>query len=120
MTAEAPNDVGQDFSPAHKYARKAAVLLAVLETAVLNLGAARAVPLIDAVKKGDAAAVSTLIARRVDVNVRELDGATALHWAVHRDDMKTVNLLLAAGADVKAATSYGVTPLGLAAENGSA
>jgi len=40
-----------------------------------------------------------------------------LHWAVRADDLAKVNKLLAAGADVKTANRYGVTPLFLACEN---
>ena len=76
--------------------------------------------LIDAVKRGDTAAVRALLRQRVDVNTPEVDGATALHWAVHRDNVETVDLLLGAGADVAAANRYGVVPLSLACLNGSA
>ncbi len=44
---------------------------------------------------------------------------TALHWAAHHDDLDTVKLLIAAGADAKAANRYGVTPLSLACTNGN-
>jgi len=43
---------------------------------------------------------------------------TALHWAVQRDAVEIVDLLLAAGADVSASNHYGVTPLTLASLNG--
>jgi ankyrin repeat protein len=48
------------------------------------------------------------------------DGTTALHWAVRQDDVKKVEALIKAGADVKAANRYGVAPIALAATNGSA
>ncbi len=44
---------------------------------------------------------------------------TALHWAAHRDDFEAARLLVDAGADVKAANRYGVTPLSLACVNGN-
>ncbi len=75
--------------------------------------------LIDAVKKQDAAAVRALLEKRVDVNVRQGDGATALHWAAHRDDVDMTALLVRAGANVNAADDLGVTPLSLACANGS-
>ena len=75
--------------------------------------------LIDAVKNNDTAAVRALIAQRVDVNATEVDGSTALHWAAQRDNPEIVDLLLAAGANPKAANRYKVTPLFLAATNGS-
>jgi cytohesin len=48
------------------------------------------------------------------------DGTTALHWAVHRGDVRAAQALLAAGADANAANRYGVRPAYLAAENGDA
>src|SRR5262245_61953992 len=48
------------------------------------------------------------------------DGTTALHEAVRQNDLKKVEALIAGGADVKAATRYGVTPINLAALNGNA
>ena len=78
------------------------------------------VPLIEAVKAADEAAVRNLLTGRVDVNTPEADGTTALHWAVDGDHPELVGLLLRAGASVKAANRYGVTPLWLACTNGSA
>ena len=53
------------------------------------------------------------------MNQAQADGMTALHWAAHRDDLETAKLLVNAGADVKAANRYGVTPLSLACTNGN-
>ena len=64
-------------------------------------------------------AVRALIAAKADVNATEVDGSTALHLAVDAGDEETARLLLAAGARATAATRYGVTPLALAARNGS-
>jgi ankyrin repeat protein len=82
----------------------------------VGLSAADA-PLVEAVKKGDSAAVLLLLRQKVDVNAPEADGTTALHWAVNRDDLATTKLLLGAGANVEAANRYGVTPLSLACVN---
>ncbi|HXD73511.1 MAG TPA: ankyrin repeat domain-containing protein [Vicinamibacterales bacterium] len=76
--------------------------------------------LIDAVKRGDAVAVRTLIAQKSDVNAPDVDGSTALHWAAQRDDLAMADLLIAAGANVKAKTRYNVTPLSLACTSGDA
>ena len=76
--------------------------------------------LIDAVKAGNRAAAAAIVKQPGVVNSPEQDGTTALHWAVRGDDAEMVKLLLAAGADVKAANRYGVRPLGLAAVNGNA
>jgi ankyrin repeat protein len=98
--------------------RIAGVVAIVLAAAV---GVARAESrLIGAVKSGDRVGVRALIDQHVDVNGAEVDGTTALHWAVRAEDLDTVELLLQAGADEKAANRYGVTPLSLAAENGNA
>ena len=82
--------------------------------------AADAADLIEAVRGRDHAAVATLLAQGVDVSARQPDGATALHWAAHHDDLETVQQLLAAGADAGAANDYGATPVWLAATNGNA
>ncbi len=82
--------------------------------------AAAAERLLDAVKAQDPDAVRTVLAEGVDVNARQPDGATALHWAAYRDDLDTVSVLIGAGADVNAANELGATALWLAADNGSA
>jgi ankyrin repeat protein len=74
----------------------------------------------DAAKHQNTAAVKMLIAKHVDVNGPQEDGATALHWAAHWDDLETADLLIRGGANVNAANELGVTPLSLACENGSA
>jgi ankyrin repeat protein len=74
----------------------------------------------DAAMRGDDAAVRAAIARKADVNAPRVDGSTALHWAVERDDAEMAERLIAAGAQVSARTREGVLPLQLAAINGSA
>lgn len=76
--------------------------------------------LIGAVKTGQIETVRTLIGTGADVNLRQGDGATALHWAAHRNDLDAADLLIAAGAGVNAANELGATPLWLAAMNGTA
>ena len=68
----------------------------------------------DAAMKGDKAAVRMLIAQKADVNAPQVDGATALHWAIYRDDEELVDLLIRSGANVKAVNRDGVTPLAMA------
>ena len=77
-------------------------------------------PLVTAVRNKDAAAVRSLIAKRVDVNATAGDGATALHWAAYHDDTVIAEALLAAGARVDVANDLGITPLYLASANGNA
>ena len=55
--------------------------------------------------------MQALIAQRANVNAAEPDGMTALHWAVRANDVPTAQLLMRAGANVKAASRYGITPL---------
>jgi ankyrin len=94
--------------------------------AVLLLGAAAFVTgagpseVADAMAKGDKAALRLLLQQKADVNARQVDGATALHWAVHRDDLEAADLLIRAGADVNAANRHGVTPLAMASLGGNA
>jgi hypothetical protein len=75
--------------------------------------------LADAAERMDRAAIRTLLQQHVDVNTPQVDGMTALHWAAFKDDLDTSQLLLRAGASVKAANRYGVTPLSLACVNGN-
>jgi ankyrin repeat protein len=87
---------------------------------LLHAPAAAGPPLIEAIKRGDTAAVRALLHKRADVNAAEADGTTALHWAVHAESRDLVTMILRAGADVSAANRYGVTPLMLASAAGSA
>ena len=84
-----------------------------------SFAAGNELPLIAAVKAGDAQAVRTPVKQAGAVNAAEPDGTTALHWAVRANDLATVQLLLRAGAKANAANRYGVTPLSLAAVNGN-
>lgn len=89
---------------------------------VVLMASAQAAPdrrLVDAVKRQDRAAAIALLEQRVDVNVAQGDGATALHWAAHWNDVELAGLLLGAGASVDAANDLGVTPLVLACGNRS-
>ena len=45
--------------------------------------------LVGAVKTKNAGLTAELIRRRVDVNAAQGDGATAIHWAAHWDDLNT-------------------------------
>ena len=84
-----------------------------------ELSAAGDARIADAAKAMDGAAVRSLIQHKADVNAPQVDGSTALHWAVHNDDLPTAKALIEAGANVKAANRYGVTPLTLACTNGN-
>ncbi len=77
-------------------------------------------PLIEAVKRQNETAIAELLAKKIDVNATQADGATALHWAVHRNDLETTKLLIESGAKVDVTNDFGVTPLSLACTNASA
>ena len=96
----------------------AAALAAFLVAGTVGLPAAGDdLRLIEALQRRDSGTARKLLGAGVDVNVRRGDGATALAWAAHWDDLETAGLLLAAGADPNAANALGVTPLMLAATN---
>src|SRR5258706_7780354 len=84
------------------------------------VAAAPRAALADAVEQRDKTSVRTLLGTGVDVNAAQVDGTTALHWAVYNDDAETVALLLRAGANVNAVNRYGVPPLAQACKNGNA
>ncbi len=88
----------------------------LLSTACAQLAPAADARLADAVMSGEKDAIRTV--DRNTINTPQPDGTTALHWAVRHDDLATADALIKAGADVKAATRYGVTPMALAATNG--
>src|SRR5262245_55275339 len=91
----------------------------VMMVPVAAIGAGNSLSLMDAVKSGNRGADQALLKQRTDVNQRESDGMTALHWAVRANDTETTQLLIRAGANVKAANRYEITPLSLAATNGN-
>ncbi len=96
-------------------------LIAVPLLALLNVAAAEnSVSLADAVKSQNATAMRALIKQRADVNAREVDGTTPLHWAAYNNDAAAVEILLKAGANPNTTNRYGVTPLSLACETGNA
>ncbi len=77
--------------------------------------------LADQAKEGNLEGVRALLAQQVDVNSAQGDGMTALHWAAYRDDLPMAELLIEAKANPEPETRVGaVTPLILAARNGSA
>src|ERR1700747_9342 len=92
-----------------------AVLLAA---AAMGSAAGADTRLADAAMRGDAELVRSLLSEGAGVNTPQPDGTTALHWAVRHDDPATTEALIKAGADVKTANRYGVTPMNLAAVNG--
>jgi len=97
-----------------------AVVAVVAAALTIGVAAAGDLRLIEAVRAKNAERIRALIAERVDVNARQGDQATALHWAAHLDDGAAVDLLLRAGARADVADDTGATPLYLACVNGNA
>ena len=71
-------------------------------------------------ENGNSNEVRSLLKGGADPNQAAPDGSTAVHWAVHGDNLDMLNALLAAGARPDAVTRYKITPLTLAAQNGNA
>jgi ankyrin repeat protein len=94
-------------------------VLAVLGLSAEGSAQSAAVRLVEAAKHQEWKTVRALVAERAEVNASAPDGATALHWAVHWDDVATVELLLRSGAKAEAPNALAITPLMLACVNGS-
>jgi len=75
--------------------------------------------LADAVEHGQSDTARALLTQRVDVNAAQPDGATALHWAAHRNDVEMADLLIRAGADVNVVNDLGVASVWLACSSGA-
>jgi uncharacterized protein len=93
--------------------------VALLVWLLAATSAAAQTPVADAVMNRDAAALRALLQKKADINAAQVDGSTALHWAVYHDNVQAADLLLAAGANVKTVTREGVTPLSMATLYGS-
>ena len=107
--------------PGHAVTRGAALVGAAVLTLTVALGAQSAAPVADAAMSGELAAVKTLLQQGRDVNAAQGDGMTALHWAAMKNDAELAQMLVYAGANVKATTRLGGnTPLVIAARNGNA
>ena len=76
--------------------------------------------LLESARTGTREQVRAALAAGASPNERQPDGATALAWAVHRDDLEMVEVLIGAGADLNAANDYGIAPLYIACMNQNA
>jgi len=95
--------------------------LVLLGLGLATAAAAESAALADAAEHRDWVGVRALLQRNAaDVNAPQVDGTTALHWAVYHDDAEAVRLLVQARANANAVNRYGVPPLALASTNGSA
>ncbi len=76
-------------------------------------------PLMSAADSGHVEVVRMLLARgKANVNAKDFDGATAIHFAARRGKTTAARLLIEAGADVNATDGHGRTALMYAAMNG--
>ena len=91
----------------------------VVWVASLGTAAGQDLRLVTAVAEQDVRTLHVLVDQGVDVNTARADGATALLWAAHWDNLDSADVLLRAGANVNAVDGHGVTPLERAAENAS-
>jgi len=83
------------------------------------LAAGSDAPIADAAMRNDLNAVRSLIKQAADVNTSQGDGMTALHWAALNGNAGMAELLIHAGANVRATTRLGAyTPLFMAAKAG--
>ncbi len=76
--------------------------------------------LADAVENKQTKRIDKLFDDKVDVNDAQVDGMTALHWAVFYDDAPLVKKLLRRTADADLKNRYGITALHIACQNGNA
>jgi uncharacterized protein len=100
-------------------ARQVLGVFTIVVASCVGAAAAGRSDVADAAMHGDRAAVARLVRQKTDVNAPQADGATALHWAIYRDDLELAGTLLAAKANVKAANRAGMTPLAMAALYGN-
>jgi len=84
-----------------------------------SIFAADGSPIANAAMNGDRDGVKALLKKGLDVNEAQGDGTTALHWAAIKGDAELAQMLIFAGANVRATTRIGAyTPLYLAAKGG--
>jgi ankyrin repeat protein len=69
----------------------------------------------DLAAAGNLSGLQSALAAGADLQARDAQGCTALHFAADRDQLETLQALLEAGADVDARDEDGQTPLHYAA-----
>ncbi|MEP7118263.1 MAG: ankyrin repeat domain-containing protein [Acidobacteriota bacterium] len=103
----------------HSFALVLLVAALAAGASTIRVAAAAEALVADAAMRSDAAGVRTLLKSGADVSAAQSDGMTALHWAALNGDLKTMDLLLVAGAARDALTRVGAyTPLHLASQRG--
>src|SRR5438046_8155031 len=96
-------------------------LVGLVLSTILVLLTANDTRVADAAMQGSRDVVRSLLKQAADVNAAQGDGMTALHWAALKGDVEMADLLIYAGANLKATTRLGgYTPLYMAGKSGSA
>src|SRR5512134_1357179 len=94
------------------------LIAATIVVSSIGVNAAES-PIAEAAARGDRDAVKALLKKAADVNAAQGDGMTALHWAAMNGDLELTQMLIVAGANVRATTRLGTyTPLYLASQQG--
>src|SRR5579872_3350174 len=97
----------------------AAIPMARMHASTAAAGSPMAI--VEAAQSGNRDALRAALKDGGDVNAAQGDGMTPLHWAAVRNDVEMAELLMYAGANVKATTRIGgYTPLLVAAKSGNA
>ena len=95
-----------------------ALCVLLIAAAPINLTTSDS-PVADAAMQGERVSVRSMLRQGGDVNAAQGDGMTALHWAAVKSDVEMAEMLLYAGANVKATTRLGAyTSLFLASKSG--
>ena len=89
-----------------------------------DLNATKSIPLevqiADAAEVKNWSELAELIKQGCDVNAAQVDGMTAVHWAVYHGHEATVRRLIRSQCDVNVTTRYHMTPLSIACILGDA
>ncbi|HWP36431.1 MAG TPA: ankyrin repeat domain-containing protein [Gemmatimonadales bacterium] len=95
--------------------------VAIVGASLALAGTANAQVVAEAARRNDLPAVRALLKQGADVNAALGDGMTALHWAAVQGNAELAEVLLYAGANVRAVTRLGdYTALHLASRGGHA
>ena len=98
----------------------AIAITSVLSATVLIKAGEGDVRVANAALKGDQDGVRNLLKQAADVNGALGDGSTALHFAAQNGDAEMAQVLIYAGANVRASTRIGgYTPLFMASKRGA-
>ena len=96
-------------------------LIAIFALSSITAAAQNSAVVADAAMQRNSAKIRDLLKQGADVNAAQGDGMTALHWAASNGDAELAQMLLFAGANVRATTRIsGYTPLFFASREGHA